>query len=41
MEKCIKDFLETMNKQILKKECDALVISYSRSENASIKQKEI
>ena len=33
-EKCIKDFLETMNKQILKKECDTLALSYSRSENA-------
>ena len=33
-EKCIKDFLETTNKQILKKECGTLALSYSRSENA-------
>ena len=33
-EKCIKGFLETTNKQILKKECDTLALSYSRSENA-------
>ena len=33
-EKCINDFLETMNKQILKKECGVLALSYSRSENA-------
>ena len=33
-EKCIKDFLETTNKQILEKECDALALSYLRSVNA-------
>ena len=33
-EKCVKDFLETMNKTILEKECDVLALLYSRSENA-------
>ena len=33
-EKHIKDFLETTNKQILEKECDALALSYLRSKNA-------
>ena len=33
-EKCVKDFLETMNKTILKKECDTLALLYLRSENA-------
>ena len=33
-EKRVKDFLETTNKTILKKECDVLALSYLRSENA-------
>ena len=33
-ERHVKDFLETMNKTILKKECDMLVLLYLRSENA-------
>ena len=33
-EKCVKDFLETTNKQMLKNGCDMLALSYSRSENA-------
>ena len=33
-EKCVKNFLETMNKTILEKECDMLALLYSRSENA-------
>ena len=33
-EKRVKDFLETMNKTILEKECDVLALLYSRSENA-------
>ena len=33
-EKCVTDFLETTNKQILEKKCDALALLYSRSENA-------
>ena len=33
-EKRVKDFLETMNKHILKKEFDALALLYLRSENA-------
>ena len=33
-EKCIKDALETTNKQILEKECDRLALSYLKSENA-------
>ena len=33
-EKRVKDFLETMNKTILEKECDVLALLYLRSENA-------
>ena len=33
-EKHVKDFLETMNKTILEKECDVLALLYLRSENA-------
>ena len=33
-EKRVKDFLETTNKTILKKECDSLALLYLRSENA-------
>ena len=33
-EKHVKDFLQTMNKQILKKECHVLALLYLRSENA-------
>ena len=33
-EKCVKNFLETMNKTIHEKECDALAFLYSRSQNA-------
>ena len=33
-EKHVKDILETTNKTILKKECDALALLYLRSENA-------
>ena len=32
--KHVKDFLETMNKTILEKECDMLALLYLRSENA-------